>query len=89
MLSPINSMKLSSSNETCGWNWMSSRWQPWKIDAKVVTPATAAARNSRSRSSALNFGSTLRCDACVLTIGTSSSTTSRPGMLVARSSPPS
>ena len=45
----------------------------------MVTPASAAARNSRSRNSALNFGNTERWLAWVLTTGTSSSTTSSPG----------
>ncbi len=51
-----------------------------EIEANVVTPAAAAARNSRSRSSALNFGRTERWLAWVLTTGTSSSTTSSPGI---------
>ena len=59
---------------------MRSRWQAWKIEAKVVTPAAAAAANSRWRSSSLNCGSTERWLAWVLTIGTSSSTTSSPGI---------
>src|SRR5262249_46474086 len=45
-----------------------------------VMPASAAARNSRSRNSALNSGRTDRWLACVLRIGTSRSTSSSCGI---------
>ena len=45
---------------------------------EAQTLPSAAARNSRSRNSALNFGRTERWLACVLTTGTSRVTTSNP-----------